>query len=101
MYSEVSVSVSVLAKTKTFFRFLYQFWPKRKMAVSASFGFGRNEKNPFSCVLDACISGYKIFMLDELDEITLQDFQGRPLRLKTGSAQCDFEASRPHTYLRI
>ena len=51
IYSEVSVSVSVSAETKIFFRFMYRFRPKRKMAVSAIFGFGRNEKKPFGCTL--------------------------------------------------
>ena len=48
-YCTFYVSVSVLAETKTFFR--YRFRPKRKMAVSASFGFGRNEKKPFGRTL--------------------------------------------------
>ena len=43
----ISVSILVLVETKIFFQFLYRFWPKRKMAVLASFGFGRNEKKPF------------------------------------------------------
>ena len=30
---------------------MYRFRPKRKMAVSAIFGFGRNEKKPFGCTL--------------------------------------------------
>ena len=47
----VSVSVSVSAERETFFRFLYRFRPKRKMAVSAIFGFGRNEKKPFGRTL--------------------------------------------------
>ena len=45
----VSVSVSVSAERETFFR--YRFRPKRKMAVSAIFGFGRNEKKPFGRTL--------------------------------------------------
>ena len=39
--------VSVSAEKKGFFRFR----PKRKMAVSAIFGFGRNEKKRFGCTL--------------------------------------------------
>ena len=43
----MNTAVSVLAETGSFFRFHYWFRPKTEMAVSASFGFGRNEKKPF------------------------------------------------------
>ena len=46
-----SVSVSVSAETESFIWFPYQFWPKRKIAISACFGFGRNEKKPFGRTL--------------------------------------------------
>ena len=51
MDAVVSVSVSVLAETESFIRFLYRFWRKRKIAISACFGFGRNEKKPFGRTL--------------------------------------------------
>ena len=56
MDAVVSVLVSVLAKTESFIRFLYRFWPKRKIAISACFGFGRNEKKPFGHTLDTRFS---------------------------------------------
>ena len=46
MDAVVSVSVSVSAETESFIQFRYQFWPKRKIAISACFGFSRNEKKP-------------------------------------------------------
>ena len=55
MDAVVSVSVSVSAETESFIRFWYRFWPKRKIAISACFGFGRNEKKPFGRTLN-CIS---------------------------------------------
>ena len=51
MDAVVSVSVSVSAETESFIQFRYQFWPKRKIAILACFGFGRNEKKPFSRTL--------------------------------------------------
>ena len=51
-----SVSGSVSAETGNFFRFQYRFRPKRKMAVLASFGFGRNEKKPFGLALPLAMS---------------------------------------------
>ena len=53
-FMDLVVSVSVSAETGNIFR--YRFRPKRKMAVSASFGFGRNTKNPFGRTLPQPIS---------------------------------------------
>ena len=51
MNTVFSVSVSVSAETESLFWFQYWFWPKIVMAVSACFGFGRNEKKPFDRTL--------------------------------------------------
>ena len=41
----------ISAETESLFRFQYRFRPKTEMAVSACFGFGRNEKKPFGRTL--------------------------------------------------
>ena len=53
MDAVVSVLVSVSAEIESFFR--YRFWPKRKIAISACFDFGRNEKKPFGRTLTLLI----------------------------------------------
>ena len=45
--SEEISNKKFLLETEIIFWFRYRFRPKRKMAVSAIFGFGRNEKKPF------------------------------------------------------
>ena len=52
MNTVVSVSVSVSAETKSYFRFSYWFRQEKKLPFSASFGFGQNEKKPFSRTLN-------------------------------------------------
>ena len=51
LFMNTIVSVLVLAKTESFLQFRYRFRPKTEMAVSASFGFGRNEKKSFGGTL--------------------------------------------------
>ena len=45
LFMNTIVSVLASAKTESFLQFRYRFRPKTEMAVSASFGFGRNEKS--------------------------------------------------------